>query len=253
MTSRSCRDSYKPSVRAVSTMCLLSPKSAAARHAPNTPGLPLLKRRVYAPVRTLCRQHRDERRKPRMPMITTTDGVDIFYKDWGSGQPIVFSHGWPLSADDWDNQMLFFLDTGYRVVAHDRRGHGRSTQTGDGHDMDHYADDLAAVDRSISISTTRSTSGTRPAAARSCTTSRVTARVAWSKAAIISAVPPLMLQDRRKSRRAAEERVRRSPGRTRRQPVGVLPRAAIGTVLRLQPARRRVVRGDHSRTGGARG
>ena len=77
--------------------------------------------------------------------ITTSDGIDIFYKDWGSGQPIVFSHGWPLSADDWDNQLLFFLQQGYRVVAHDRRGHGRSTQTADGHDMDHYADDLAAV------------------------------------------------------------------------------------------------------------
>src|SRR6187431_962210 len=80
-----------------------------------------------------------------MPTITTRDGVDIFYKDWGSGQPIVFSHGWPLSADDWDTQLLFFLHQGYRVVAHDRRGHGRSTQTGDGHDMDHYADDLAAL------------------------------------------------------------------------------------------------------------
>jgi alpha-beta hydrolase superfamily lysophospholipase len=68
--------------------------------------------------------------------------VDIYYKDWGKGQPIVFSHGWPLSADDWDTQMLFFLSKGYRVIAHDRRGHGRSTQTGDGHDMDHYADDL---------------------------------------------------------------------------------------------------------------
>ena len=71
--------------------------------------------------------------------------VEIFYKDWGKGQPIVFSHGWPLSADDWDAQMLFFLNHGYRVIAHDRRGHGRSTQTSDGHDMDHYADDLAAV------------------------------------------------------------------------------------------------------------
>src|SRR3954454_11934662 len=73
--------------------------------------------------------------------ITTTDGTEIFYKDWGSGQPIVFSHGWPLSADDWDTQLLFFLQHGYRVIAHDRRGHGRSTQTSDGHDMDHYADD----------------------------------------------------------------------------------------------------------------
>ena len=80
-----------------------------------------------------------------MGTMTTKDGVEIFYKDWGKGQPIVFSHGWPLSADDWDNQMLFFLKHGYRVIAHDRRGHGRSTQTGDGHDMDHYADDLAAL------------------------------------------------------------------------------------------------------------
>jgi pimeloyl-ACP methyl ester carboxylesterase len=80
-----------------------------------------------------------------MGTITCTDGTEIFYKDWGSGQAIVFSHGWPLSADDWDTQMLFFLRHGYRVIAHDRRGHGRSSQTGDGHDMDHYADDLAAL------------------------------------------------------------------------------------------------------------
>ena len=80
-----------------------------------------------------------------MGTITTTDGTEIFFKDWGSGQPIVFSHGWPLSGDDWDTQMLFFLRHGYRVIAHDRRGHGRSTQTSDGHDMDHYADDLAAL------------------------------------------------------------------------------------------------------------
>ena len=80
-----------------------------------------------------------------MPTITTKDNVEIHYKDWGKGQPIVFSHGWPLSADDWDAQMLFFLKNGYRVIAHDRRGHGRATQTSDGHDMDHYADDLAAL------------------------------------------------------------------------------------------------------------
>jgi len=80
-----------------------------------------------------------------MNMITVKDGTQIYYKDWGTGQPIVFSHGWPLSADDWDTQLLFFLNHGYRVIAHDRRGHGRSTQTGDGHDMDHYADDLAAL------------------------------------------------------------------------------------------------------------
>jgi pimeloyl-ACP methyl ester carboxylesterase len=76
-----------------------------------------------------------------MPTITTTDGVEIFYKDWGRGQPIVFSHGWPLSADDWDTQMLFFLAHGYRVIAHDRRGHGRSTQTGGGHVLVMHGDD----------------------------------------------------------------------------------------------------------------
>ena len=80
-----------------------------------------------------------------MSTITTKDGVEIFYKDWGNGQPIVFSHGWPLSADDWDAQMMFFVTRGYRVIAHDRRGHGRSAQVSDGHDMDHYADDLAAL------------------------------------------------------------------------------------------------------------
>src|SRR3954468_6707414 len=84
-----------------------------------------------------------------MPYVTAGkengENIEIYYKDWGSGQPIVFSHGWPLSADDWDAQMLFFLGKGYRVIAHDRRGHGRSTQTGGGHDMDHYAADLAEL------------------------------------------------------------------------------------------------------------
>src|SRR4030081_1273248 len=80
-----------------------------------------------------------------MSTITVKDGTSIYYKDWGTGQPIVFSHGWPLSSDDWDAQMMFFLNHGYRVIAHDRRGHGRSSQVADGHDMDHYADDLAAL------------------------------------------------------------------------------------------------------------
>src|ERR1700744_5701604 len=86
-----------------------------------------------------------------MPTITTKDGIEIYYKDWGKGQPIVFSHGWPLSADDWDAQMMFFLSHGYRVIAYDRRGHGRSSQTGDGHDMDHYADDLAALTAHLNL------------------------------------------------------------------------------------------------------
>jgi non-heme chloroperoxidase len=125
--------------------------------------------------------------------ITTSDGIDIFYKDWGSGQPIVFSHGWPLSADDWDNQLLFFLQQGYRVIAHDRRGHGRSTQTGDGHDMDHYADDLLAVvehlDLHDAIHVGHSTGGGEVA--------HFLARHGEgraAKAALISAVPPLMVK-----------------------------------------------------------
>ncbi len=87
-----------------------------------------------------------------MPFVTTKDGTEIFYKDWGHGQPIVFHHGWPLSADDWDAQMLFFLQHGYRVIAHDRRGHGRSTQTDHGHDMDNYAADAAAVADALDLS-----------------------------------------------------------------------------------------------------
>src|ERR1044071_1339477 len=128
-----------------------------------------------------------------MSTVTTTDGTEIFYKDWGSGQPIVFSHGWPLSSDDWDNQMLFFLQQGYRVIAHDRRGHGRSTQVGDGHDMDHYAADLAAVtahlDLEDAIHVGHSTGGGEVVhyIARHGE-SRVAAAV------LISAVPPLMVQ-----------------------------------------------------------
>jgi non-heme chloroperoxidase len=128
-----------------------------------------------------------------MPTITTRDGVEIFYKDWGVGQPIVFSHGWPLSADDWDTQMLFFLGKGFRVIAHDRRGHGRSTQVADGHDMDHYADDLAALtahlDLKNAIHVGHSTGGGEVV--------RYLARHGESrvsKAAIISAVPPLMVK-----------------------------------------------------------
>ena len=78
-----------------------------------------------------------------MRKFTTKDGVEIYYKDWGTGRPIVFHHGWPLTSDDWDAQMLFFLQRGYRVIAHDRRGHGRSTQTATGNDMDTYANDVA--------------------------------------------------------------------------------------------------------------
>jgi non-heme chloroperoxidase len=128
-----------------------------------------------------------------MPSITTKDGVEIFYKDWGEGQPIVFSHGWPLSADDWDAQMLFFVGRGFRVIAHDRRGHGRSTQVANGHDMDHYAADLAALIAKLELKNAvhvgHSTGGGEVA--------RYVARHGAgrvAKAAILSAVPPLMVK-----------------------------------------------------------
>jgi len=128
-----------------------------------------------------------------MSKVTTKDGVEIFYKDWGKGQPIVFSHGWPLSADDWDAQMMFFVKNGYRVVAHDRRGHGRSSQVADGHDMDHYAADLATVvahlDLNNAVHVGHSTGGGEVV--------RYLARHARgraAKAAILGAVPPLMVK-----------------------------------------------------------
>ena len=125
--------------------------------------------------------------------VSTEDGTQIFYKDWGSGRPIVFHHGWPLSADDWDAQMLFFVNKGYRVIAHDRRGHGRSTQVSGGHDMDTYARDAAAVadhlDLKDAIHVGHSTGGGEVA--------RYVARYGngrVAKAVLISAVPPLMLK-----------------------------------------------------------
>jgi len=128
-----------------------------------------------------------------MTTITTRDGTEIFYKDWGSGQPIVFHHGWPLSADDWDNQMLFFLDKGYRVIAHDRRGHGRSSQTATGNEMDTYAADLAELaaklDLRNAIHIGHSTGGGEVAhyVAR-----HGKGRVA--KAVLLGAVPPIMVK-----------------------------------------------------------
>ena len=128
-----------------------------------------------------------------MPTISTKDGAQIYYKDWGKGQPIVFSHGWPLTADDWDGQMLFFGQRGYRVIAHDRRGHGRSTQTWDGNDMDTYADDLAALTEKLDLKNAihvgHSTGGGEVARYIGRHGSK---RVAM--AVLISAVPPLMLK-----------------------------------------------------------
>ncbi len=128
-----------------------------------------------------------------MPTIATRDGTNIFYKDWGAGQPILFSHGWPLSADAWDAQMLFFAQAGYRVIAHDRRSHGRSDQTFHGNDMDTYADDLAALidklDLTNFVMVGHSTGGGEVAHYLG---RHGTKRVA--KAVLVGAVPPLMLK-----------------------------------------------------------
>ena len=132
-----------------------------------------------------------------MPTVTTKDGVDIFFKDWGprDAQPLMFHHGWPLTADDWDTQMLYFLQKGFRVIAHDRRGHGRSTQVGDGHDMDHYAADAAAVVEKLDLKNAvhigHSTGGGEAThyVARHGEKSGRTAKLV-----IIGAVPPIMLK-----------------------------------------------------------
>lgn len=130
-----------------------------------------------------------------MSSVTSADGANIFYKDWGnpSDQPVVFHHGWPLSSDDWDSQLLFFLSKGYRVIAHDRRGHGRSSQVSDGHDMDHYAADVAAVVKHLdlrdAIHIGHSTGGGEAA--------RYVAQYGAGRVAklvLIGAVPPLMVK-----------------------------------------------------------
>ena len=128
-----------------------------------------------------------------MSTITTKDGTQIYYKDWGTGQPIVFSHGWPLTADDWDGQMLYFLAQGFRVIAHDRRGHGRSSQTWTGNEMDTYADDLAALTEALDLKNAihvgHSTGGGEVA---HYIGRHGPKRVA--KAVLIGAVPPIMLK-----------------------------------------------------------
>jgi non-heme chloroperoxidase len=146
---------------------------------------------------SLLLQFQPTQEKRTMSTITTKDGVEIFFKDWGpkTAQPIVFHHGWPLSSDDWDTQMLYFVGKGYRVIAHDRRGHGRSSQVGEGHDMDHYAADVAAVAEHLDLRNAvhigHSTGGgevARYVAKHGQPQGRV------AKAVLVSAVPPLMLK-----------------------------------------------------------
>ena len=177
-----------------------------------------------------------------MSTITTKDGVTIFYKDWGpnNAQPIVFHHGWPLSADDWDTQMLYFLGKGYRVVAHDRRGHGRSGQVSDGHDMDHYAADAAAVVEHLglrdAIHIGHSTGGGEADALR---------RAPWQgpcrQAGAHRRRAAAHAEDGGQSGRLAHRGLRRPPATARRQPGPVLPGIRERSFLRLQPAGREAV------------
>jgi non-heme chloroperoxidase len=147
----------------------------------------------FATLQGCMKQSRVKQRRKFMATITTKDGTQIYYKDWGKGQPIVFSHGWPLSADAWEDQMIFLADRGYRCIAHDRRGHGRSSQPWDGNEMNTYADDLAelvkALDLKDAIHVGHSTGGGEVARYLG---RHGTKRVA--SAVLISAVPPLMLK-----------------------------------------------------------
>ena len=143
-----------------------------------------------------------------MSTITTKDGTEIYYKDWGKGPVVTFSHGWPLNSDAWDGQMLFLAQNGFRVVAHDRRGHGRSSQASSGNDMNGYADDLAAVIEALDLKDAtlvgHSTGGGEVARYIG---RHGTKRVA--KAVLIAAVPPIMLKTASQSRRPADGSIRR--------------------------------------------
>src|ERR1700691_2361249 len=173
------RDMLAGAAGALAASAVISPVFAADRKVGAAPHKPTESRGARA-----------------MSFIRTKDGTEIYYKDWGAGQPIVFHHGWPLSADDWDTQMLFFLERGYRVIAHDRRGHGRSTQASHGHDMDTYAQDAAAVADALNLRDAihigHSTGGGEVA--------RYVARYGEgrvAKAILISAIPPAFIKSDR--------------------------------------------------------
>lgn len=190
-----------------------------------------------------------------MAFVTTQDGVNIYFKDWGpkEAQPIVFHHGWPLSADDWDNQMLFFLAEGYRVIAIDRRGHGRSDQVSEGHDMDHYAADVSAVvehlDLHNAVHVGHSTGGGQVA--------RYVARYGQpqgrvAKAVLISAVPPLMVKTEQNPAGRRSRCLTVSAKRWRRTAPSSISTSPLARSMASIVMEQRYPRG-RSRTGGDRG
>lgn len=169
-----------------------------------------------------------------MSTIKTKDGTEIYYKDWGTGRPVTFSHGWPLNADAWDAQMMFLAARGFRCISHDRRGHGRSGQPWDGNNLDTYADDLSALMEALDINGAvmigHSTGGgevTRYLGRHG------TARVA--KAVLMSAIPPLMLKTQAKPRRPSDRSLRRHTRRGCGRSIAILSRAQPA-VLRREPA-----------------
>ena len=183
----------------------------------------------------------NERGENHMGTIKTQDGTEIYYKDWGASRPIVFSHGWPLNADAWDPQMLFLAEKGYRAIAHDRRGHGRSSQPWEGNEMDTYADDLAMLIEELDLNDItlvgHSTGGGEVARYLGRHGSK---RVA--QAVLIGAVPPLMLKTSSNPRWPADVRFRRNPSRRRRGPITIL-QGSQHAFLRLQQAGREGIPG----------
>jgi pimeloyl-ACP methyl ester carboxylesterase len=184
----------------------------------------------------------DEKGGKQLTTITTKDGTQIYYKDWGTGQPVVFSHGWPLSADSWEPQMVFLASNGYRCIAHDRSGHGRSSQPWSGNDMDTYADDLATLIETLALKDAVVIGFSAGGGEVARYIGRHGAK-RLAKAALISAVPPLMLKTATNPGGLPIKVCRRPPRRFPSRPLAALQGSRRRPVLRSQQARRQGLAG----------